>query len=603
MNDGLLISPARSIEPAPRDRVTALASAMQRRPIVIVMGAPGSGAALCAHVLSALGVDMASANAGTAAGAWERAELAALHDRILGLFNRAHLGPFHEFPLPVAWWADPRVAVIKREIVEFLECGMGASCFGFKDPRAVRLLPVWQQLCSELKLTPKFVLCLRSPAQIAAILSAGDGLDPAAAEYRWFAHTLDFFRYAKSFDICTVEYESWFEDPSTNVTKLKEFLGLEWEHNEDELDLAISGIVGAAAQAEEPGRREPHQPLVRSLYKLARHAGEDRRARDQITSLASQFVAFQQLQRPLQQAFEDVSKVVAGLPEIEQEVAALRAAAGEHDALIAAQRAQLDDDLARKHEARIAIEAEANGLRAELAEREARLAELSRYADKLSADVQSAQAERTARQEALYAEAEALRAEAEALREALARAEQEAEQRAAAAEALRAEAEGLREALARAEQEVEQRLTVADAMRGEIAALQEALAQTEHAGKEHSAAAEAAQAEIGTLRALVASTERQVRERAATAAASEAEAEKLRDRLVRAQDEAAQRGAAAASLRDEIAELQSTLTAARQAGQAALAAFRIDMAAKPKPDRPRGWRRAIMRLSGALASF
>jgi hypothetical protein len=547
MNDGLLISPARSLEPAPRDRITALASAMQRRPIVIVLGAPGSGASLCAHILSALGVDMVGVESGSGTGPWERAELVALHDRILALFNRAHLGPFHDFGLPVAWWADPRVALIKREIVACVEAGMGAGFFGFKDPRAVRLLPVWQQVANELKLAPRLVFCLRNPAQIAALASVRDGLDPAMGEYRWLAHTIDFFRHANSFDICTVEYESWFGDPSTNTTKLKEFLGLEWEHSKNELNLLIWGIVGTTAQADETSRREPRQPLVRSLYKLARRADEERAARDQITSLAAQFVGFQQLQRPLQQAFEDVAKVVASFPELERELAILRMVIGERDALVETQRAQLAD-----------LAGEANGLRAALAEREAALAELSRKVDDLTA---SAQAERTAQQEAVQ------------------RAEQAAQQQAASAAALQSEAEALHEALARAEQEAEQSATVAHAMRGEIAALQETLAQTEHAGKEHAAAAEAA------------------------AAASEAEVEALRDRLARAQDEAAQRGAAAVALRDEIAELQGKLTAARKAGQAALAAFRIDMAAKAKPDGPRRWRRIIMRLLGASASF
>ena len=127
MNDGLLTSHSRSIDATPRDRVTAIANAMQRRPIVIVTGVPGSGASLCAHILSALGVDIVGPERGSGAGPWERAELVALHDRILALFNRAHLGPFHDLALPVAWWADPRVAGIKREIVACLEAGMGAG--------------------------------------------------------------------------------------------------------------------------------------------------------------------------------------------------------------------------------------------------------------------------------------------------------------------------------------------------------------------------------------------------------------------------------------------------------------------------------------------
>jgi hypothetical protein len=107
MNDGLLISPSRPIGSAPRDRVTALASASarQRRPIVVVLGMHRSGTPLCSHILSALGVDMADdvgADPSNARGHWERWEIVEFHDRILGLFNRDYRGRFHDFPLPVA---------------------------------------------------------------------------------------------------------------------------------------------------------------------------------------------------------------------------------------------------------------------------------------------------------------------------------------------------------------------------------------------------------------------------------------------------------------------------------------------------------------------
>ena len=177
-----------SIELPRRGRVTAISSAAHRRPIVLVLGMHRSGTSLCSHLLSALGVDIADniAGPGNASvtpdnprGHWERWEIVEFHDRILGLFNRDYLGRFHDFALPVAWWADPRVAQIRREIVAFLESRMGDGYFGFKDPRTVRLMPVWHQIFNELKLAPKLVLCLRNPAQVARSLHARDGLDPA----------------------------------------------------------------------------------------------------------------------------------------------------------------------------------------------------------------------------------------------------------------------------------------------------------------------------------------------------------------------------------------------------------------------------------------
>src|SRR5271166_2704257 len=551
MNDDMLSPQSLPIEPPRRDRITAISSAVQRRPIVLVLGMHRSGTSLCSHILSAFGLDMADdirADATNARGHWERWEIVEFHDRILGLFNRDYLGRFHDFALPVAWWADPRVAQIRREIVAFLEQRMGDRYFGFKDPRSVRLLPMWHQIFNELKLAPRIVLCLRNPAQVARSLHAREGLDPANGEYRWLVHMTDFYRYASNFDCCGVEYEEWFDNPTANIEKLQKFLDLPWQQSEADLGLVLSGIIDPAARHDDSDHRAVGQPLVRTLYKLTGQAGQEAAARDQIAYIVSQFVSFQQLQRPLLQAFEGVAEIAAKYPEIELEASELRKAVSERDALvdatklranaaearladafaeIEAQRAQIVE-LAREHDERAEIERVANGLKATLAEREIALAEHSRRADELRAALQVAQAEAAAREAALRL----------------------------------------------AEQEAQERHATAEAMQGEIATLREALVQTDREVRRRTAAAERLQDEVSGLRTRLAMAERESQDRAASAAALQA----------------------------ELITLQGTLAAAREVGKAAIAAFRIETAAPMKPDGPRGWRQAIIRFFGVRTS-
>src|SRR5271165_1698648 len=250
MNDTeLATSHPLSMGPLARGPIAAIAGASQRRPIVLVLGVHRSGTSLCAHILSALGVDMADdigVNFGNARGHWERWEIVEFHDRILGLFNRAYSGAFHDFPLPAAWWADPRVVQIRREITAFLAKRMGDGCFGFKDPRTARLMPLWQQIFADLKLAPKLVLCLRNPVDVAHSLKARDGLDLEVGACRWVNHIVDFFRYAAAYDYCTIEYEKWFRDRAANVRKLRNFLDLQWQQSEADLDLTLSGVIDPA---------------------------------------------------------------------------------------------------------------------------------------------------------------------------------------------------------------------------------------------------------------------------------------------------------------------------------------------------------------------
>jgi hypothetical protein len=127
---------------------------------------------------------------------------------------------------------------------------------------------------------------------------------------------IDFYRYTSNSDCCTVEYEEWFKNPAANIEKLRKFLDLPWQQSESDLALLLSDLVDPTARHDDPGHREASQPLVRTLYKFANQAGQDTAARDQIAYIVSQFVSFQQLQRPLLQAFEDVAKTAAEYPQM-----------------------------------------------------------------------------------------------------------------------------------------------------------------------------------------------------------------------------------------------------------------------------------------------
>src|SRR5437870_235341 len=98
MNDEMF---ARYLEPRRHDRITAIASAIPRQPIVLVPGMHRSGTSPCSHLLGTLGVDMADQISGPGKssrsrdnprGHWERWEIVKFHDRILGLFNRDYWG-------------------------------------------------------------------------------------------------------------------------------------------------------------------------------------------------------------------------------------------------------------------------------------------------------------------------------------------------------------------------------------------------------------------------------------------------------------------------------------------------------------------------------
>src|SRR5215469_2816464 len=382
MSDNLMTTHPRASGAFAAPRVAAISSAGQRRPIAVVLGMHRSGTSLCSHILSAMGIDMADdidAVPSNAKGHWERLEIMEYHERILRLFNRDFFSPLHDFPLPAAWWADPRVCKLRRGFVAFLASRMGDGYFGFKEPRTVRLMPLWHQIFSDLKLAPKVVLCLRNPAQVARSLKERDDLDPALGEYRWLIYMIDFFRYCGQFEICTVEYDDWFENPCTNFEKLKKFLDVAWQQSRADLNLVLSSIIDPALRHDTSHSDMPHEPLVLSLYRLVSEFGREGVTRDEINKFVAEFLRFQISQRPLHQVADSLAVTAARHAELEQHATGLRAEIERRAAAEAELRADIEQRTAAEAELRADIEqrtaAEAE-LQADIEQRTAAEAEL-----------------------------------------------------------------------------------------------------------------------------------------------------------------------------------------------------------------------------------
>jgi hypothetical protein len=522
-----------------------------------------------------MGIDMADelrVVPANAKGHWERWEIVEFHDRILELFNRGYFGPFHDFPLPVAWWADPRVHQIKGKIVAFLKQRMGENDFGFKDPRTVRLMPLWHQIFNDLKLVPKIVLCLRNPAQVARSLKARDGIDIDIGEYRSLVHTADFFRYSGGFDVCTVEYEEWFRDPFANFERLRAFLDLQWQQSETDLGLVLSGIIDPALRHDSSDPTAATHPLVRSLYEVARGTAGARRSGGH-TDIVSQFVTFQRLQEPFQRAFEHAADIAAKVPPLEQEVAALRSAVAERDALIEAANSRTSAAEGRVAE----VLSETEVLRA-------RLDETARERDGNAAaleEVQSRLAERESVLKDALGRADELAALLKSSEQARAASLAEFEAQKVCVTALSDERDALSATTAELQSEIE-------TLRTKLADERDTLTAT--TGE--------LQSEIQTLRAAIAAAEQRESKNHSAISSLQEEISSLGTELENAERRARAGETAAATRQAEITSLRAELDAARDIGKAALASLRVTPAPILPPQRSAGWVKFTLRRLG-----
>jgi hypothetical protein len=314
------------------------------RTIVVVLGTHRSGSSLCAHLLQALGIDMADdpdVKESNAKGHWERAEIMALQDEVLGAFNRDVYSVAHDLPLPSDWCAQPPTRSVKQRLKQFLRAKLAENALvGFKDPRTVRLLPMWHEIFRDLSLSPRYVMCLRNPAQVARSLQARDGIAPALGEYRWLIHVLDFLRYTKNRPVCIVEYEAWFPEALPNLRKLLDFVGHPSDREEIDLSVLASDVVDVALRHDQTASVVGNT-TVRYIYENLRRWDTDPKARHNLEGVLGNLISFQQLLAPFLEIIEqhddavDRDRESGGLHEANARLA--RSLEAERDRLEAAQ--------------------------------------------------------------------------------------------------------------------------------------------------------------------------------------------------------------------------------------------------------------------------
>jgi hypothetical protein len=312
----------------------------EQRSIFVVLGTHRSGSSLCAHLLQTLGIDMADdpdVADSNEKGHWERAEIVDLQDELLGAFHRNVYSVAHDLPLPSDWCAQPPTRSVKNRLKTFLRGKLAETALvGFKDPRTVRLLPMWDEIFRDLSLSPHYVMCLRNPAEVARSLNARDGLLTSLGEYRWLTHVLDFLRYTRNRAACVLEYEAWFPDPMPNLHKLLDFTGHPADRADADLRLLASDVVDETLRHDRTSSVIGN-PIIRYVYDNLRRWETDPKARLNLEGLLGNLIAFQQLLTPFLEIIEQYDGEPDGLRETNARLA--RALEGERTQFALAQAA------------------------------------------------------------------------------------------------------------------------------------------------------------------------------------------------------------------------------------------------------------------------
>ncbi len=279
--------------------MTTSAPTTGRRPLIMVLGMHRSGTSLCANMLAAMGVDMAEVagpSPDNPRGHWERPRINDLHDEIFAMHGIRWSDPSHHLALPPNWHHEPAIRGIRARLAAYLTPLLqNPNPIGFKDPRTARVLPMWDQLLDELNLEPRYVFCIRDPAQVVRSITARDHTARSHAEYRWLIYNAHALHGVGTHPVCIIPYTDWFTAPLATARRLAHWIGATPD------DATLQKIAAATIDTDlrHDIGAEPAGPAAQKLFTEILNASTANTQSPTLLTLAADFLSFERAITPL----------------------------------------------------------------------------------------------------------------------------------------------------------------------------------------------------------------------------------------------------------------------------------------------------------------
>jgi hypothetical protein len=250
---------------------------------IVILGMFRSGTSSVAAAVAKLGVflgdeeDFFPPDRNNPSGYFESRELVALNNKILAAYRMA----FNSVrPFPVHWLELPQSEILVGEVERRLrEMFEEKARWGFKQPMAAPLLPIYQEALTRLGCRPSYVVCVRNPAEVAVSeekwsYSDANGRFHAPlgelAHGLWLHYTLSALHGCLGQPLTIVLYEDFVQEPGPILESIIRNASLS-------PTVAQESEAGAVVQ---PGLRRARDadslaglpPILRHVYDLASQA-------------------------------------------------------------------------------------------------------------------------------------------------------------------------------------------------------------------------------------------------------------------------------------------------------------------------------------------
>lgn len=249
------------------------------RTAILVVGMHRSGTSAIARTLNLrgadLGLELIPPKADNETGFWENRAFLQLHETLL-----AKLGlKWHQ---PVALPNDWRQQKAARTFVSDLTSELGRQFpgqqpFVVKDPRLSLLAPLWLEALNNFGASPRFVLPVRHPAEIAASLEQRDQLPVAQSHALYLMHLMAAERSSRHHPRVFVHYENLLHDVCRQMDRVSHSLAIDWPDPDAERNTEIKSFIKSSLRHHRVKDDAALLPkLLQQAYDLVCAASKDR---------------------------------------------------------------------------------------------------------------------------------------------------------------------------------------------------------------------------------------------------------------------------------------------------------------------------------------
>jgi len=207
--------------------------------IICIIGMHRSGTSMVAQVLHRGGLylgapdQLLGSNDSNPFGHFEHKGFIEINDALLSHFGGSWDNPP---PLKEGWENDTSLEPMVREAKSLIDNFSLSSYWGWKDPRTTILLPFWKSLIPNLR----FVICLRSPLEVAKSLALRDGISIQKSDGLWNEHIWAAIRDTEGYPRIFSFYEDFFKETSVEISRLLNFCGIENPKEQQILNQIVS---------------------------------------------------------------------------------------------------------------------------------------------------------------------------------------------------------------------------------------------------------------------------------------------------------------------------------------------------------------------------